>query len=186
MSRRIGNLCFLAALAAGPACSRPAEPEPEAKQSAASAAPAPSAGSAPVPRPRFGAVMVEVGRRFELAGRAAQAKRFQLAAFEAGELEEVFEEVLPRAELPREGPTESIRPLEEAFAAEYPKQLVQAARAKNLHAFTDAFARAADACNGCHQASGHGFIEIPGAMGQPVPSIAPVASPAEPAGSSDR
>jgi hypothetical protein len=35
--------------------------------------------------------MVQVARRFEVAGRAAAANRFELATFEAGELGELFE-----------------------------------------------------------------------------------------------
>ena len=64
-------------------------------------------GAASEPRPHFGSVMAEVGRRFELAGRAGLANRFELAAFEVGEIGELFEGELPRAELPKEGPTAS-------------------------------------------------------------------------------
>ena len=59
--------------------------------------------------------MVQVGRRFELAGRAAVANRFELAAFEAGELGELFENDVPRASLPKEGPTTQIPAMAKAF-----------------------------------------------------------------------
>jgi mono/diheme cytochrome c family protein len=126
--------------------------------------------------------MEEVGRRFELAGRAAQARRFELAAFEAHELGEVFEEDLPHAELPKEGSTEAIRTLAEAFATEHPKALVEAAVAKDVDRFADAFARAADACNACHQTTGHGFVEVPREPGSPVPDVSPASASAAPVG----
>jgi hypothetical protein len=37
----------------------------------------------------LGEVMSQVGHRFEMAGRAAKANRFEMAAFEVGELEEL-------------------------------------------------------------------------------------------------
>jgi hypothetical protein len=138
----------------------------------------PQRGSEPAPvaaeGPRYGAVMSEVGRRFELAGRAAQAGRFALADFEVGELQELFEEDLPRAELPQEGPSASLPAMAAAFLQTQAPALKRAAAAKNLAAFAQAFATAATACNGCHQASGHGFIEIPGQPGRSVPELGPM------------
>jgi hypothetical protein len=55
--------------------------------------PAGNAGSEPPAQweaPGLGEVMTQVGRRFEVAGRAAAANRFELAAFEVGELQELF------------------------------------------------------------------------------------------------
>lgn len=124
-------------------------------------------------RPRYGAVMSEVGQRFERAGRAASAGRFELAAFEAGELDELFREDLPRADLPKEGASASLPAEADAFVKAYPARLKKAAAARDLPAFSDAFRDAAIACNACHAASGHGFIEIPTALGKPVPSLDP-------------
>lgn len=70
--------------------------------------------------PGLGEVMVQVGRRFEIAGRAAEAGRFELAAFEAGELEELFEKEVPRASLPKEGPTAQIPAMAKAFLESIP------------------------------------------------------------------
>lgn len=128
---------------------------------------------APAARPRYGGVMAEVGQRFERAGRAASANRFELAAFEVGELDELFREDLPRAELPKEGAPASLPAESDAFVKAYPARLKKAAAAHDLAAFSDAFRDAAVACNACHAASGHGFIEIPTALGKPVPSLDP-------------
>jgi mono/diheme cytochrome c family protein len=118
--------------------------------------------------------MVEVGRRFEIAGRAAAGKRFELAEFEAGELGELFEDDVPGAELPKEGPTAHIPALAKAFLETHPPELEKAARSKDAHAFADAFARTAAACNGCHQASAKGFIQVPSVPGQAVPVTDPL------------
>jgi len=125
-------------------------------------------------RPRYGAVMSEVGQRFERAGRAATGGRFELAAFEAGELDELFREDLPRADLPKEGSSSALAAESDAFVKAYPARLKTAAAARDLAAFSNAFRDAALACNACHQASGHGFIEIPTVPGKPVPNLDPV------------
>jgi hypothetical protein len=129
---------------------------------------------APPPSRNYGSVMADVGNRFELAGRAAVAHRFELAAFEVGELQELFDGALPHAELPKEGPTAELPAMAQAFAKTEPPKLLAAAKAKNEQAFADAFQQASVACNGCHQASGHGFVEIPSAPGKSVPDLDPV------------
>src|SRR3970282_1281949 len=42
---------------------------------------------------RYGALMAAAGRRFELLGRAALSRRWELAAFELHEVEEAFGEL---------------------------------------------------------------------------------------------
>ena len=116
--------------------------------------------------------MLQVGRRFEMAGKAMTANRFELAAFEVGELEELFEGDVPKAALPKEGPTAHIQPLAKEFLASVPPDLTKAANAKDEAAFAAAFARAATRCNACHQASAKGFIVVPSVPGQSVPVIA--------------
>ena len=125
----------------------------------------------------WGSVMVEVGHRFEVAGRAASAKRFELAAFEVDEMQELFENDLPRAELPKEGPTTSLLATADAFAKTHPAALIKAANAKDARAFADAFQSASAMCNACHQASGHAFIQIPSVPGKSVPDLDPVVAP---------
>ncbi len=126
-------------------------------------------------RPRYGEVMGEVGRRFELVGRAVAANRFELAAFEVDEMGEAFSQ-LPRAEPPKEGDAKVLPPMVEAFRKTELPDLARAARGKDRRAFADAFARAAAACNACHVASGHGFIEVPTKPGKPVPDVEPAPS----------
>src|SRR5579863_10292788 len=80
------------------------------------AGPAPGVASGVgAPRESLGNVMAEVARRFELAGRAANANRFELAEFEAGEIAELFETDVPNAELPKEGPTAHIPAMAKSF-----------------------------------------------------------------------
>jgi hypothetical protein len=150
-------------------CTRPT-PAP-AVADAATAPPTASAGL------RYGAVMSEVGRRFELAGRASVAGRFELAEFEVGELGELFDDDLPRAELPKEGPTGALPALADAFAKTVPPDLRKAAKAKDARAFTDAFGRAAATCNACHQAAGKAFIQVPSVPGTSVPELEPTGAP---------
>jgi hypothetical protein len=129
----------------------------------------------------LGTVMVEVGRRFELAGRAAHANRFELAEFEAGELEELFEGDVLAAELPKEGPVAHIPAMAKTFLETSARELKSAAAAKDRAVFAAAFQRAAAACNGCHEASAKAFIHVPSDLGKPVPDVDPlVASPATP------
>jgi len=130
--------------------------------------------SPPQPKPGLGNVMVQVGRRFELAGRAAAAGRFELAEFEAGEIEETFENDVPGAELPKEGPTAQILPMAKAFLESNAKELREAAAKKDRAAFDAAFAHAAAACNACHQAAAKGFIHVPSEPGRPVPDVDPL------------
>lgn len=118
--------------------------------------------------------MVEVARRFELTGRAFAANRFELAEFEAGEIGETFEDDVPHAELPKEGPTAHILPMAKAFLETNVTELKRAAASRDRRTFDGAFERTAAACNGCHQTSAKGFIQVPTAVGKAVPELEPV------------
>jgi hypothetical protein len=120
--------------------------------------------------------MAQVARRFELAGRAANANRFELAEFEAGEIEELFETDVPGAEMPKEGPTTQIPVLAKAFLSMSAPELKKAAAARDRAAFSAAFRNAAAACNACHQASAKAFIVVPSEMGKAVPDVDPLPS----------
>jgi len=122
---------------------------------------------------RFGALMLEVGARFERMGRAAVARRFELAGFEQGEIEEIFEEDLPRAEPPRENAGLNLASVAETFARTRLPDLKAALQAKDLVRFKAAYARAAETCNACHRSSGRAFIEIPSEPGRPIPRLDP-------------
>ena len=157
---RLPHALLLATLAASAACSRDTTPPPPVAW-----------------RPGLGDIMVQVARRFEIAGRAATANRFELAEFEVGEIAELFENDVPGAELPKEGPTAHIPAMAKAFLQTEPPALEKAAQAKDEKAFADAFAHAAATCNGCHKASDKGFIEVPSAPGRPVPDLDPLPAP---------
>jgi cytochrome c553 len=118
--------------------------------------------------------MVQVARRFEVAGKAARAGRFELAEFEVGEIGEVFEGDVPNAELPKEGPTAHIPAMAKAFLDAQVPALAKAAASKDGAAFAAAFRSAAAACNACHKASAKGFIEVPSEEGKPVPDDSPM------------
>jgi hypothetical protein len=144
----------------------------QGSSSSSSAAPAASSHEE-----SLGRVMVDVGRRFEIAGRAAAANRWELAAFEAGELGETFEEDVPAAELPKEGRTAHIPAMAKAFAQTSVPELSRAAAAKDRAAFATAYARAAAQCNGCHEASEKPFIHVATEPGKSVPDLDPLPAP---------
>jgi hypothetical protein len=87
--------------------------------------------------------MAQVGSRFERMGRAARAERFELAKFERGELEEVFEEALPRAEAPRESAGVDLAGAAQAFTTTDLPELKAAIAAKSPAAIERAYASAA-------------------------------------------
>lgn len=121
----------------------------------------------------LGNVMVQVAQRFEIAGRAAKANRFELAEFEAGELKELFETDVARAELPKEGPTAHIPAMAKTFLEVNAPDLRSAAATRDPTAFAAAFQRAASACNACHRASAKAFIQVPSEPGKTVPDLDP-------------
>jgi hypothetical protein len=150
------------------ACSRGQPPAPAGPAASEEAAEAPELGN----------VMVQVGHRFELAGKAMASSRFELAEFEVGELQEVFENDVPKAKLPKEGPTGQIRPMAKAFLEQVLPELTGAAGSKDKARFAVAFEHAATACNACHWAAAKGFIQVPTVPGQSVPVLDPVQAPA--------
>ena len=168
-SRSLRDLAGLLLLVALPACSQRSSPSSIAAGETRGAS----------PKVGLGSVMVQVARRFEIAGQAAGANRFELAEFEAGELEELFEDDVPNAELPKEGPTAHIPAMAKAFLQGKIPDLKRAASSKDTAAFAAAFRSAAAVCNACHQAAAKGFIEVPAEMGKEVPVLDAV--PASPA-----
>ncbi|HSO34927.1 MAG TPA: hypothetical protein VLT33_20500 [Labilithrix sp.] len=122
----------------------------------------------------YGTAMADVARRFELLGRASAAGRYDLAQYELGEISELFEDTLPHATPPREGHPEVLPPMAKAFMQANVPDLQRALAAHDRTAVTASFERTAAACNGCHQASGHAFIEVPLVAGRSIPSTDPV------------
>jgi len=124
--------------------------------------------------PRYGELMAEVGRRFERLGRAFRGNRLALAEFELGEIGEVFEEDLPKAEPPRESAGVNLAGVAQAFRETNLPELETALRSKDPAAFKAAYARAAETCNGCHRTSWHAFVEVPAEPGAAVPRLDPL------------
>lgn len=119
----------------------------------------------------WGSAMAEVGRRFELVGRALAAGRYELASYELDEIDEVFHDTLPHTSLPKEGHPERIEPLRVVFAEQGLTELARALGTKSTTEARAAFAATATSCNACHQASGHAFIEVPSVAGEQVPRV---------------
>lgn len=130
--------------------------------------------AAPSTNIRYGTAMADVSHRFELLGRAGSAGRFKLAEYQLGEISEEFEETLPHATPPREGHPEVLPPLALAFLKTNVADLQSALATRDRSKFSAAFERTATACNSCHQASGHEFIEVPLVTGQSIPDTTPV------------
>jgi cytochrome c553 len=122
----------------------------------------------------FGTVMADVARRFELFGRAASSGRYALAEYELGEIEELFTETLPHAAPPKEGHPEVLPTEIERFTQTNVPDLRRSVQTHDATQVKLAFARAATACNACHQASGHEFIEVPLVPGQSIPNTGPL------------
>jgi cytochrome c553 len=118
--------------------------------------------------------MIDVGRRFETAGRAVLANRFELAEFEVGEIQEAFENDVPHAAPPKEGPTAHIVPMAADFVRTILPELKRAAATKDADSFAKAFQSASAACNSCHTASAKPFIQVPSVPGKPVPDTDPL------------
>ncbi len=160
------KLTLVAALLAC-GCTRSEAPE----QAPAPSASAPQSEPPEHDAPHYGEVMSEIGRRFELTGRAASAGRFRLAEYEVAELGEALEDDLPRAEPPREGDPKKLEALLKELEAERLPALSSAAKAQDAETYVAAFAATAKTCNACHQATGHEFVEIPERPGASVPRL---------------
>lgn len=165
---RIRHVALATCLISTAACSRSPD-----------ATPAPSVGTAApaVAAPHYGEVMAEIGRRFELAGRAAKANRLALANFELGEMEEAIDDDLPRAAPPRAGDPQKLAALLGELRHTQLPAMQSAAEKSDDVAFAAAFAGSSKTCNACHEATEHAFIEISSEPGKSVPLLDLVALP---------
>jgi hypothetical protein len=136
--------------------------------------PAPAQHHESAGRVPYGTAMADVARRFELLGRAVAASRYELADYELDEIAEQFTGVLRHAAPPREGHPEVLAPLEKDFLQKALPDLGQALSTRDPGQAAAAFGRTATACNDCHHASGHAFIEVPVVAGHSVPRTDPV------------
>ena len=123
---------------------------------------------------RFGPLMLQIGHRLELSGRAARAGRWDYAAYEVDELLEIYEGPLLEAPAPPE-----IHARIEPFAATSFPPLLEAAHAHDLPAFERAYTAVAAGCNTCHAAAEVPFIVVPSELGIEVPMITPLETTAD-------
>ena len=119
----------------------------------------------------IGTVMIENGHRFQAAGRAATAERWELAEYEAHEMIELFEDDMPRALLPGGCDDAVADRMYETLLNEQLPALRAAAHARDEARFARAFSTASGSCNGCHVGCEVGFIEVPAEPGLEVPAI---------------
>lgn len=118
-------------------------------------------------------MMTEVGRRFERIGRAGAAGNWDLAAYDADELDEVFEEDFPRAIAPP-----AVHATGTTFGDSQLHALHDAIDGHDDATFRRVFAETAAQCNACHELGERGMIRVPTEPGQSVPVIEPVIAPA--------
>jgi hypothetical protein len=118
---------------------------------------------------RFGPLMLQIGQRLELSGRAARAGRWELAAYEVQELREIYEGPLLDAPAPEE-----IHARIEPFAASCLLPLEEAAQSRDMARFEREFATTSIGCNACHQAASVPFVEIPSELEVEVPRMTPL------------
>ena len=132
------------------------------------------------PSRHLGEMMAEIGRRLERSGRSVQAGRWELAAYDIEELEEVFEDEL--ALFVSADDALDIGKVAALFARTHLPTLEQAITARDRTAFERAFATTTEGCNSCHRAANHPYIEVPSGIGEPIPRLTPVdaAAPATP------
>jgi hypothetical protein len=109
----------------------------------------------------WGTSMMEVGYRFALAGRAAEAQNFALADYELDELDEAFGRVKTVAQ-PHDVPKAvKLAGLVDAYQRDTLPALRKAAKARDLRAFRNVYAQAVVQCNACHKAAEKPFLKVP-------------------------
>lgn len=139
------------------ACQGPPTPAPA--QAVSDAVPSSAAPTNAAPAPRYSEVMVEVGRRFQRAGRAGLRARWGQAFHDLEALQERLREDLPRAR-PPEGCRVDLGPVALAFAEAEVPRLSRAVAAKDPSKVRDAYAEVARACNRCHATAGVEFFTV--------------------------
>lgn len=156
---------FMAALLLGGACGGEGEaPEDDGK-------PEEERDPEVDPNLRIGHVMVEVGHRFESAGRAAEAENWGFATYQVQEILEMFQLDMRRALLPGDCDDAVADQMYENLLDQLPV-MHEAGENENAAGFREHFATASGYCNGCHAGCNVAFIRVPSAMGAEVPMIA--------------
>jgi hypothetical protein len=131
-------------------------------------APAPAREPAVAQARRLGDAMDEAGRRFRRASRAVQSNRWDLAAYDLHELDEIFDEDLANSQW--HGKPELGR-LAVQLRANQLTGLHAAVTAHDRVGFAAAVAATARACNDCHKQADVAYIEISTELGAEAPVI---------------
>ncbi len=131
------------------------------------------------PNLRIGHVMVEVGHRIEMAGRAAEASNWGLAGYEVEETLEIFNMDMTRSALPGVCNDSISDAMYENLLDELP-ELRGAAEREDVDGFAARFATVSSSCNGCHAGCNVAFIRVPDRPGAAIPMIASDPRPVEP------
>ncbi|HJL15291.1 MAG TPA: hypothetical protein RMH99_06535 [Sandaracinaceae bacterium LLY-WYZ-13_1] len=127
---------------------------------------------------RIGQVMVEVGHRFEISGRAAEAGRWELAQYEAHEILEVFDSDMRRALLPGDCDDAVADRMYETLRSDQLADLRDAAGEGDAEAYAARYRTVSGSCNGCHAACEVSFVQVPAEPGHEVPDLSPVGAAA--------
>ena len=114
--------------------------------------------------------MAELGSRFERAGNAVIANRWDLANYDIAELGEVVKHDWTPASWKG---NQKVEELASEFATRTQPALQMTVRGRDRDAAARVFAEAARGCNACHKAAGVAFIEVPEALGAPTPVLNP-------------
>lgn len=134
---------------------------------------APPSAAPEVASLRYGTVMMEAGQRLQLAGEAAVAENWPLAAYQIHEIEELWEEDLVRARRPGGVDEAVLVAMQDAMVASVIEPLHEAAVAGDGARFGDAWKDLARACNQCHATHGVPFVQVPTEPGHPIPTREP-------------
>ncbi len=119
--------------------------------------------------------MVETAHRFELAGVARSAGRWELAAYEVGEIAELFDVDVSRALLPGACDDDVSEAMFSRLLDEELPALKQAAEERDDALFAERYRLASVSCNTCHATCAVSFIEVPNTPGADVPRLDPPA-----------
>jgi len=113
----------------------------------------PAASDAPPPAsepPRISAVMVETAHRFEMAGKARVAGRWDLSAYEVGEIIELFDVDMSRAFLPGVCDDSISEPMFSQLLDHQLPALKEAAQQHDAALFAQRYQLVSASCNTCH------------------------------------
>jgi cytochrome c553 len=123
-------------------------------------------------QPGLGTVMMEYGRRFALLKLAADAGDWGMAQYQLTEALEIQE----TGETTRPAKAQLLK----SFEQTYLDPLAQDILAKDTNNFATHFSQAVDACNACHQATGHSYVTVQPPLVSPEPFLVFAASDPKP------